>query len=1503
MHYFCVFENRTLIKATNKIERDIVIKNYNKILLILLAIIIGLPLLVSLVFMLPGIQTRMAENITTRLSNDLNTEISIGRVQALPFSGIRLKDLLIRDIKNDTLFFAPRVHSEIDYFSILKKHLYIGRVTFKDPVINLSEYDEGMNFTFLIDSLGKAQPDSIEWHYSVRGFKMENGSIDLSHSLLTNPSLKRDKLSFSDFNIDLSRTSKVNDPIDFNLNHLSLTERSGLMLEGASMHGKIRPDKITINDFILKTIASEININLLELPVNPKENTDREQRFNLGLKKALISSNELELFFKNIPKPDKPFGLSGDISGSLQNIKGRNIRLSWGNETVLNTSFDLTDLTNFKETFIFTNIENLRTTPSDIGKIIESIGQKTISIPPGLSRLGIINYSGNLTGFINDMVAYGTFDTGLGAISTDIGVNISEEQQVSFSGSLSTKGFKLNEVFDLSENMGRLTMHMKINGSWINKNNYFAYLAGTVNQLEWNQYTYRNAQINGLFTHQRFDGSVELKDPNGDFSFDGEIDASGSIPTFQFSANMENVLPDRLNILPQLTDGVVTMSIGANFTGNNPDNLSGEINIFDGLIYTPETSVEIDTLSLRAFQQNGTKKIILSSDFIEGEVTGQYSFNKFRLSFLDMVSHFLPALTTNKPDEKLPLNRFDFEFSFKGFDRLLGLLYPGLDMAHDGRLKGEVDSEKQFLAIDAGFESISYNDFTAREIEFHANSSDGTNLEIVTRAGEINRKNMLSLYNFSVHHNAGRDTVEMNVFWNNWGEVTNSGALYTETAFRKQGADQFYSSTHIQPSTVILNDSVWQMSEAQVRYTPESFSVQGLEIKHADQRLAVNGFMHRESMDGIRLEMDNIDLSQLFGPDSKATHEFGGIADGSIDLKDFYRTPLWSANLSVEEFSFDRDNIGFFSISSIWDTEEQALKVNTSVIDGKNKPLLGSGYINPKENSIDLELELDHFGISFLRTFIGNILQNFEGDASGKLFVTGSLEKPFLTGKVNVDRGQFDVDILQTSYNIKDSIWFYPNEIRFQNLTVTDKFGESGKFKGSIYHDVFRNMVYNLHMNVRKMLVLDTKLKNNPYYYGTVYANGNLSVTGTTKNVELGISGETLENSRFFIPLADTEEAVQSNFIRFISGNGNQEIEPLEEAKDNEYNVDLTGLEVNMEIDVTPQARIEIIFDSTTGDLLSATGDGNIQININRQGAISFFGDYIIDSGEYLFSLQNLVNKKFAINQGGTVNWQGNPYDAHLDLTAVYKLKASFSDLIGPMAEVSTSGNQGDFQRRIPIHCNLMLNGPLKKPGIKFGIEAPTLTESRESYMLDFIASEEEMNRQVLSLLVLNRFYTPDYLRMGSEQGMQTNNAALVTTTEMLSNQLSRWLSNISSDLDVGVSYRPEDNISNEEIEVALSTQIFNNRVSINGNVGYGKYQTNTSKMVGDFDMDVKLNQSGNIRAKAYTRSNDDIIYETSPTTQGIGISFKEEFDKFSELLQKYWNAITGNSEEQAGEE
>lgn len=524
-------------------------------------------------------------------------------------------------------------------------------------------------------------------------------------------------------------------------------------------------------------------------------------------------------------------------------------------------------------------------------------------------------------------------------------------------------------------------------------------------------------------------------------------------------------------------------------------------------------------------------------------------------------------------------------------------------------------------------------------------------------------------------------------------------------------------------------------------------------------------------------------------------------------------------------------------------------------------------------------------------------MQNLTGTASGQIALKGDLRSPDLLGALKVNDGHFDVGLLRTDYYVSDSVLFEKGKMVFKTLKVKDKYNNTGTFDGTIEHTMFRNMHYNLHLDAFNMLALNTTGKDNPLYYGTVFVDGNLAITGTTSDIILDIAGTTMNNTSFFIPLKSEEKAEESNFIRFVSKEENPQ-KNVVTTTDEEYIADLTGMTITMEIDITPAAKTQVIFDSKIGDILKGNGNGNLQIKINKQGKINFFGDFSFEEGDYMFSLQNVINKRFLINQGSTINWDGNPYDANINLNATYKLRTSLNNLVnfGGDNEVDNS----EYTSRVPIHCNLLLTDRLMKPNIRFEIESPSLNNTTQDIIDAYIDTEEELNRQVLSLLVLNRFYTPE--RQAAQDGASTgagSNAAAVTSAEVLSNQLSHWLSQISNDFDIGVSYRPADQYTQEEVEVALSTQMFNNRVSINGNVGYGEDETRASNLIGDFDMDVKLNRSGNLRFKAYTHSNNDIIYETSPTTQGIGFSFKEEFDTLEELMHRYWLIMTGGNKKE----
>ncbi len=324
-------------------------------------------------------------------------------------------------------------------------------------------------------------------------------------------------------------------------------------------------------------------------------------------------------------------------------------------------------------------------------------------------------------------------------------------------------------------------------------------------------------------------------------------------------------------------------------------------------------------------------------------------------------------------------------------------------------------------------------------------------------------------------------------------------------------------------------------------------------------------------------------------------------------------------------------------------------------------------------------------------------------------------------------------------------------------------------------------------------------------------------------------------------------------------------------------------------MEVTPDAEVQLIFDPKVGDILRGRGNGNLNLSLSTLGKFKIFGDIIIEEGDYLFTLQNVINKRFKVNPGGTIVWNGDPADASINLEAIYPLRTSVYEL--------SPEPQEELKKRIPVECHIILTEKLMKPTIKTNIVLPTADQETKNIVSNSINTEEELTKQFISLLVLNSFFTQTTEAQTGEYNAA--NVAGVAASELFSNQLSNWLSQISDDFDLGLNYRKGDEISSNELEVALSTQILNDRISINGNLDVGANQTtqtstttNTNNIVGDFDIDFKLTDNGKLHLKAFNRANDNLLYETSPYTQGVGIFYREDFNTLGELVRRYRDAI-----------
>ena len=494
-----------------------------------------------------------------------------------------------------------------------------------------------------------------------------------------------------------------------------------------------------------------------------------------------------------------------------------------------------------------------------------------------------------------------------------------------------------------------------------------------------------------------------------------------------------------------------------------------------------------------------------------------------------------------------------------------------------------------------------------------------------------------------------------------------------------------------------------------------------------------------------------------------------------------------------------------------------------------------------------------------------------------------------------VDRFGFGIDYLNTRFYISDSIRLTPDAIIIDNMTLAGEDNHLGKVNGIMRHRHFKNIEYSLSASdISDMLVYNTTEKQNNVYYGKVYGSGSVSIEGNTQYTGIDINMMTSDRSKFTFVLSDNAEAEEYQFITFVDRsrtlhkNVSKEERPPLSAVLPETSSHLLSL--NLQIDVNPQMSMNLLMDPATGDMIHATGSGNIRLEYNTFSDMKLYGTYTVDKGNYNFSLQDLITKDFIIKTGSSISFSGAPQNANLNIEAYYALSANLEDLDESFA------TEPDLNRTtIPVRAMLYLTGNLQQPDFRFDLEFPTVTQDIDRRIRSIISTDDMVNRQIIYLLALSKFYTPDYMNVG-----QTRNNELVSVaSSALSSQLNNLLGQINENVNIGTNLRSDKgDFSDVEVEVALSSQLLNNRLIINGNIGYRDNAVNNNTFIGDFDLEYLLNKSGNIRLKAYNHYNDKNYYiKSALTTQGVGIMYRKEFNKWSEWFS--WLRRRKNKTEQ----
>lgn len=1444
----------------------------------------------------PRVQTKVTQFIAAKLSEKLGAQVQVAGVDIGFFNRLILEGLFLEDLHGDTLGYIQRLHLGLGGFDFKERQVLVDRITLDSVFFHLHKYEEErvMNIQFLLDYFAVKEKDTTAkemWDLRFRDVQLVGATFRYydDNKPLTGRGMDYRHLHVSDIDLMIRNVRIEGDTIRGRVDRLSCRESQGFTLTHLAGDVTVSSKELRIDGLRIRTPMSNI---ALSLHYTYGQWGDwlafvDDVRMSHEFDDSEVSIADVAFFVPPLGGLDKMVRISGSVKGPVASLRGRGLNIWYGNSTNLQGDVDMDGLPNIEETFMYLNLKRLVTHHDDLASIpLPPFGSGgNLPVPPNIKRLGTLNFSGNFTGFITDFVAFGRLRTDIGELRTDLALRQSlESGELSYEGKVEGTDFNIGRLLDIEENIGRVSLNAAVKGSGLDPETINATLVGKVMYAELKGYSYRNIDVNGIFVNNRFDGELCIDEENIVLDFNGSVNLTGALPKFDFHAEVAHANLYRLNLLPDREDATVSGVMDVNFTGNDIDNILGEIVLSEAMYHQKDDRpLRLERLRLQATETGGVKTIDLQSDVADARFVGQFAFRNIPKAINNIVAKHLPSYASGF--EGLTEGE-GFEFVFNAEVRNAAMLsyfmVPKLRVTEHSFFKGNYSTSRNEVRFEGEMPGLTYDSIDFSGVKLLA-ENPGKEFGVTVTADRIAFTDSLYIGDLEVGTHTFNDSLGLRITWDNGTKLRNRADISGLASFPRNAQVSFT----LLPSVISVADLDWSVTQNN-RLTIDSTTLHftDMTFHNEQQAIGLNGYISKDPERALEVLLRQFNLANLNLVTQRSGIKLDGRVSGAAQLKDLYGQVFVTNRLTVDSLRVNEVSMGSGQIDNIWLPGPREVDVMADLSRKDGTGLKVTGRYMPgadRDQNFNLVIRGDRLPVALATPYVSKVISDLKGTARADLTLKGKSAAPELEGYVDLNGVSLMFDYLNVRFGVNDRVLVRRDGFYMKDLTVTDERGKEGKINGWVKHDGFKDFRFDANINVANFLALNTTSALNPQYYGRALGTGVVRFSGTPSQMHLEVSMRTDRGSRFFIPLFGASSVKENTFITFVTPPGIEQEEVIEP----DFQVDFSNLTMDIDVQVTPDAEVQLIFDPTMGDIIRGSGQGDIRLAVDRTGEFKMFGEFTITKGDYLFTLQNIINKRFSVKPGGTVNWSGSPYNAQVNLQAVYALRATLAELMYP-------DTSAIYQRRMQVECVLNMTNNLLNPDITFDIDLPNADQSAKTDVINRIGvgNDQEMNRQVFGLLVLNKFLPREEQNLGNETGgFFTANSA-----EMLSNQLSNWLSRISSDFDVGVNYRPGSNVASDEVEVALSTQLFNSRIIVDGNVGVANNRSpaqggqSNSNIVGDVNIEYKITSDGKFRVRAFNRSNDvganALVSNNAPFTQGVGISYRKEFSTFGELFR-----------------
>ncbi|MDR0385928.1 MAG: translocation/assembly module TamB, partial [Prevotellaceae bacterium] len=1116
--------------------------------------------------------------------------------------------------------------------------------------------------------------------------------------------------------------------------------------------------------------------------------------------------------------------------------------------------------------------------PNDIATIVENITGKAFSERKTLNEFGDMQFNGTYTGLLSDFVSYGYLKSSLGNLEIDL-LFKNRKNSIKFNGTLAAVDFGLGRLIN-TPLIGQAGFNIMVDGTLQNSKNDISG-KGNISLFEFNGYKYHNVEFDGWLVNQSFNGRIKIDEPNLNFNFDGNIDLAGDdgTPVFKFKAGLKHADLVKLNFNKRDSLSTISANIDANFEASNILNYVGKLTI-DSLLYSDVLgNVDLGTIILSSHNSENRNRLELKSGFMDAGYFGQNDLGSFVEQLKCIIQSHVPELLSEKPNTKSGKSGVDgvVDVHIKKAEDIARIIVPGLYIEKDSKMYLKIDTASK-ITVEITSGKISYNNNHIAGLKLSCdNRSDSLTVNLsgslITPPATIN--------NFTLKNSILHDRILTRFLFADSVNESNTDISFATQLLHGNGSKgKLQADIQFDDADITLFGQRWNIAPTALKIEKDRFNIEGFTINRRGQKIEISGTVSQNPNDSLRIFLTDYRLRGFNRYIAALGYQIGGKVSGEIDIYGLYGSPYMISSIIVDTLVVNNDTVGNVSLGSMWNNDKQCLDITSRI--SYNNMFYSSvyGYVFPGSGKIDADINVKNFKTRLIEPLLDGIITDIDGTLNGDVKITGTLVNPNVSGSLNLDNVGLTVDYLKTHYTVNSTVDITNSKLSIQNGQIRDIAGNTGVLNMSLTHNYFKNIKFDASANVKNFLSLNTKSKDNPLFYGAAYTSGVVNLTGDPNLINISITAETGTNSFFYIPLSSTSQVREYDFLTFVDNEtGSTDSGEDEQNKQNKQTEtpanSKSNIKLGFDLVVTPKSEIQILIDPKVGDILRARGSGNLKINVDP--ALSLFniiGDYSIEEGDYNFTLPNIsiVSRKFTINRGSRIRFNGDIASAELNVTASYRERVS---LAGIFPE--------DSLRNHPVECQIFITGRMTNPLLKFNINIHDIDPEKKAQFANLVNTDEKMTRQFLSLLVLKAFL-PEQSFASQDLGSTT---LMYNASELLSGQISNLISmfNLPVPLDVNVDYSANaNNNSGTGFGIDVSTQLFD-RVILNGSAS--NTTTSNRSFVGDIEMEVLLGKNENTRFKVFSKSRDYFSDDMESNRNGIGLSYRSQFNKFIDIFRR----------------